>query len=157
MLPSPATEHRKSENLALRPSANAWRSPAQSGIGAREPLTQRKRQRGPPNRHLETPQPRQGRRRRDRHRRDRRGKVPHRPHQRHAAPPDILGKLGAGDNSGCGGPFVHSGSGAGSGFKSNVVYAVDGSRVAVLLLNGTRSATAFARSSAAANSLYCAA
>jgi D-alanyl-D-alanine carboxypeptidase len=70
--------------------------------------------------------------------------------------PDVLGELGAGDPSGCGGAFVHSGSGAGNGFKSDVVYAVDGSRVAVLLLNGTRGATGFARSAAAANKLYCA-
>jgi D-alanyl-D-alanine carboxypeptidase len=70
--------------------------------------------------------------------------------------PDVLGELGAGDPSGCGGAFVHSGSGAGNGFKSDVVYAVDGSRVAVLLLNGTRGATGFARSAAAANNLYCA-
>jgi D-alanyl-D-alanine carboxypeptidase len=71
--------------------------------------------------------------------------------------PSIVGELGAGDPSGCGGPFVHSGSGAGNGYKSDVVYAVDGSRVAVLLLNGVRSGgTGFARSAAAAGSLYCA-
>jgi D-alanyl-D-alanine carboxypeptidase len=70
----------------------------------------------------------------------------------------ILGELGAGDPSGCGGPHVHIGSGAGNGFKSDVVYSVDGSRVAVLLLNGrTPGETGFARSAAAANSLYCAA
>ena len=72
--------------------------------------------------------------------------------------PAFLGDLGAGDPSGCGGPFVHSGSGAGDGFKSDVVYAADGSRVAVLLLNGVRPGqTGWARSAAAAGSLYCAA
>ena len=71
--------------------------------------------------------------------------------------PSILGEIGAGDPSGCSGPLVHSGSGAGDGFKSDVVYAVDGSRVAVLLLNGnTPGETGFARAAAAANSLYCA-
>jgi D-alanyl-D-alanine carboxypeptidase len=71
--------------------------------------------------------------------------------------PKILGEIGAGDPSGCGGPFVHIGSGAGDGFKSDVIYAVDGSRVAVLLLNGrTPDETAYARAAAAANSLYCA-
>jgi D-alanyl-D-alanine carboxypeptidase len=71
---------------------------------------------------------------------------------------NILGELGAGDPSGCSGPFVHSGSGAGEGFKSDVVYAVDGSRVAVLLLNGVKpNETGFARAADAANSLYCAA
>lgn len=71
--------------------------------------------------------------------------------------PNILGELGAGDPSGCSGPSVHSGSGAGDGFKSDVVYAVDGSRVAVLLLNGVRPGeTGFARSATAAASLYCA-
>jgi len=72
---------------------------------------------------------------------------------------NILGELGAGDPSGCGGPFVHIGSGAGDGFKSDVVYAVDGSRVAVLLLNGVmpgETKTGWARSTAAAASLYCA-
>ena len=70
----------------------------------------------------------------------------------------ILGELGAGDPSGCSGPFVHVGSGAGNGFKSDVVYAVDGSRVAVLLLNGkTPGESGYARAAAAANSLYCAA
>jgi D-alanyl-D-alanine carboxypeptidase len=71
--------------------------------------------------------------------------------------PSILGELGSGDASGCGGPLVHSGSGAGNGFKSDVVYAVDGTRVAVLLLNGVRpNGTGFARAAAAAGSLYCA-
>ena len=70
--------------------------------------------------------------------------------------PNFLGNLGAGGPSGCGGPFVHIGSGAGDGFKSDVVYAVDGSRVAVLLLNGRSGEAAFARSAAAASSLYCA-
>jgi D-alanyl-D-alanine carboxypeptidase len=72
--------------------------------------------------------------------------------------PSILGEIGAGDPSGCGGPPVHIGSGAGDGFKSDVVYAVDGSRVAVLLLNGrTPGQTGYARAAAAANDLYCAA
>ena len=64
---------------------------------------------------------------------------------------------GAGDASGCGGPPFHTGSGAGDGFKSDVVYAADGSRVAVLLLTGrTASETGFARAAEAASSLYCA-
>jgi D-alanyl-D-alanine carboxypeptidase len=72
--------------------------------------------------------------------------------------PSIRGEIGAGDPSGCGGPPVHRGSGAGDGFKSAVVYAVDGSRVAVLLLNGrTAGETGFARAAAAASELYCAA
>jgi D-alanyl-D-alanine carboxypeptidase len=71
--------------------------------------------------------------------------------------PTMLGELGLGDPSGCGGPRVHAGSGAGNGFKSDVVYAVDGSRVAVLVLNGTRGQSAFRRAAAAANKLYCAA
>jgi len=71
--------------------------------------------------------------------------------------PSVRVELGAGDPSGCSGPFVHSGSGAGDGYKSDVVYAVDGSRVAVLLLNGVRPhGTGFARAAAAARSLYCA-
>jgi D-alanyl-D-alanine carboxypeptidase len=70
----------------------------------------------------------------------------------------VRGELGAGDPSGCGGPRVHLGSGAGDGFTSDVVYAVDGSRVAVLLLNGrTPGETGFARTAAAADKLYCAA
>lgn len=68
-----------------------------------------------------------------------------------------LTEIGSGDPSGCGGPPVHSGDGAGNGYKSNVVYAADGSRVAVLLLNGrTSGENEFARSAAAAASLYCA-
>jgi D-alanyl-D-alanine carboxypeptidase len=70
----------------------------------------------------------------------------------------ILDEIGSGDPSGCGGPLVHSGSGAGDGFKSDVVYAADGSRIAVLLLNGrTPGETGFARAAAAAGDLYCAA
>ncbi len=72
--------------------------------------------------------------------------------------PIVRGEIGAGDPSGCGGPLVHLGSGAGDGFQSDVVYAVDGSRVAVLLLNGrTPGQAGFARGAAAANNLYCAA
>jgi D-alanyl-D-alanine carboxypeptidase len=72
--------------------------------------------------------------------------------------PTILPEIGSGDPSGCGGPLVHSGSGAGDGFKSDVVYAADGRRVAVLLLNGRMPGeTGFARAAAAANGLYCAA
>lgn len=71
--------------------------------------------------------------------------------------PNSLGELGAGDPSGCSGPLVHSTNGAGDGFKSDVYYAVDGSRVAVLLLNGrTSGETEFARSAGAAAKLYCA-
>ena len=71
--------------------------------------------------------------------------------------PQLLRNLWAGNPSGCGDPLVYLGSGAGNGFKSDVVYAVDGSRVAVLLLNGVRpGGTGFARSAAAAGSLYCA-
>ncbi len=70
----------------------------------------------------------------------------------------ILHEIGSGDPSGCGGPLVHSGSGAGDGFKSDIVYAADGSRIAVLLLNGrTPGQTGFARAAAAANGLYCSA
>jgi D-alanyl-D-alanine carboxypeptidase len=70
--------------------------------------------------------------------------------------PAVLHELGAGDPSGCSRPRVHSGSGAGDGFKSDVVYAVDGSRVVVLLLNGkTPGETGDARAAAAANDLYC--
>jgi len=70
-----------------------------------------------------------------------------------------LGELGEGDRSGCGGPSVHGDPGAGEGFESNVVYAADGSRVAVLLLNGVtpgETRTGWARSTSAAASLYCA-
>ena len=70
--------------------------------------------------------------------------------------PGILGELGVGDPSGCSGPPVHSGSGAGNGFKSDVVYAVDGSRVAVLLLNGDTRRERVLPAAAAADSLYCA-
>jgi len=73
--------------------------------------------------------------------------------------PNILGELGTGDPSNCGGPSVHGDPGAGNGFTSDVVYAVDGSRVAVLLLNGVmpgETKTGWARSTAAAASLYCA-
>ena len=72
--------------------------------------------------------------------------------------PQFLNELSAGNPSGCGAPLVYLGSGAGNGFKSDVVYAIDGSRVAVLLLNGvTAGGSGFARSAAAAQSLYCAA
>jgi hypothetical protein len=40
--------------------------------------------------------------------------------------------LGAGEPSGCSGPLVYVGNGAGDSFKSDVVYAVDDRRVAVL-------------------------
>lgn len=71
--------------------------------------------------------------------------------------PSVMGELGAGEPSGCGGPLVHVGSGAGNGYKSDVVYAADGSRVAVVLLNGVRAqGIGFARAAAAARSLYCA-
>jgi D-alanyl-D-alanine carboxypeptidase len=70
----------------------------------------------------------------------------------------ILHEIGSGAPSGCGGPPVHSGIGAGDGFQSNVVYAADASRVAVVLLNGrTPGETEFARPAAAVNGLYCAA
>jgi CubicO group peptidase (beta-lactamase class C family) len=72
--------------------------------------------------------------------------------------PYFLSILWRGNPSGCSGPLVYLGSGAGNGFKSDVVYATDGSRVTVLLLNGiTPGESGFARSAAAANSLYCAA
>ena len=71
--------------------------------------------------------------------------------------PGALYELGPGDPSSCGGPPVHDVSGAGDGFISDVFYAADGSRVAVLLLNGrTSGETGSARSAAAAASLYCA-
>jgi D-alanyl-D-alanine carboxypeptidase len=72
--------------------------------------------------------------------------------------PNTQSELGAGDPSGCGGPSVHGDTGAGEGFVSTVVYAADGSRVAVLLLNGvssTEKAAGWARSTAAAANLYC--
>jgi hypothetical protein len=57
MLPSPATKRSKSKNLAPRPSATELRSPARAAIRARvNPLDQRNRRRGAPNRHFETPQ-----------------------------------------------------------------------------------------------------
>ena len=63
----------------------------------------------------------------------------------------FLDELWAGHPSGCGAPLVYLGSGAGDGFKSDVVYAIDGSRVTVLLLNGvTPGGSGFARSAAAA-------
>jgi CubicO group peptidase (beta-lactamase class C family) len=73
--------------------------------------------------------------------------------------PQFLTELGwVGNPSGCGRPLVYLGSGAGNGFKSDVVYAIDGSRVTVLLLNGiTPGESGFAHSAAAAGSLYCAA
>ena len=71
--------------------------------------------------------------------------------------PSILGELGPGDPSGCGAPPVHGDPGAGDGFKSDVVYAVDGSRIAVLLLNGkTPGETGYARAAEAVSDLYCA-
>jgi hypothetical protein len=71
--------------------------------------------------------------------------------------PSSVGELGAGDPSGCGGPPVHGDSAAGDGFKSDVLYAVNGTRVAVLLLNGkTHGQTVYARAAAAVNDLYCA-
>lgn len=73
--------------------------------------------------------------------------------------PDTLRELGTGDPSGCGGPSVHGDPGVGNGFESVVVNAADGSRVAVLLLNGVtpgETKTEWARSTAAAASLYCA-
>jgi D-alanyl-D-alanine carboxypeptidase len=70
----------------------------------------------------------------------------------------VRGEIGAGARSGCSGPRVHLGSGAGDWFESDVVYAIDGSRVAVLFLNGrTPGETGFARAAAAVNNLYCAA
>jgi D-alanyl-D-alanine carboxypeptidase len=70
--------------------------------------------------------------------------------------PAALAELGAGDPSSCGGPGVHDVSGAGDGFKSDIYYAADGSRVAVLLLNGrTPGEAGFERSAAAAANLYC--
>jgi D-alanyl-D-alanine carboxypeptidase len=69
----------------------------------------------------------------------------------------FLAELWRGSPSGCGGTLVYLGSGAGDGFASDVVYAIDGSRVAVLLLNGRKPGEdSFTRSAAAANSLYCA-
>jgi CubicO group peptidase (beta-lactamase class C family) len=72
--------------------------------------------------------------------------------------PGVIYETGTGDPSGCGGPNVHIGSGSGDGFKSEVVYAVDGSAVAVLLLNGRRAGEAGdARAGTAVQKLYCAA
>jgi hypothetical protein len=72
--------------------------------------------------------------------------------------PYFLSILWKGNPGGCGGSLVYLGSGSGNGFKSDVVYAIDGTRVTVLLLNGVRpGGSGFARSAAAAQSLYCAA
>jgi D-alanyl-D-alanine carboxypeptidase len=68
-----------------------------------------------------------------------------------------LSELGTGDPSSCGGPSVRSDNGAGDGFASDFVSAVDGSRLAVLLLNeGTPSKSEFTRAAAAVAGLYCA-
>lgn len=72
-------------------------------------------------------------------------------------PPSVLGELGPGDPSGCGGPPVHGDPAAGDGFRSHVIYAADGSRAAVLLLNGNAPGeTGNARAAAAVTDLYCA-
>ncbi len=69
----------------------------------------------------------------------------------------LLKELWRGTPSGCGDTDVYLGSGAGDGYMSNVVWAVDGSRVAVVLLNGRRSSrNDLARAAAAAADLYCA-
>jgi D-alanyl-D-alanine carboxypeptidase len=71
--------------------------------------------------------------------------------------PPLLKELWRGNPSGCGNADVYTGSGAGDGFVSNVIWAVDGSRVAVVLLNGRRPGkNDLARSAAAAQDLYCA-
>ena len=61
----------------------------------------------------------------------------------------------AGNETGCGG-VAYGHSGAGAGFKSDVWVSGDGSRVAVLLLNGRGDANTDARAGAAMRSLYCA-
>jgi len=61
----------------------------------------------------------------------------------------------AGNDTGCGG-VAYGHSGAGAGFKSDVWVSGDGSRVAVLLLNGRGDANTDARAGAAMRSLYCA-
>lgn len=71
--------------------------------------------------------------------------------------PALLRELWRSSSSGCGGAEIYAGTGAGDGFLSNVVWAIDRNRVAVLLLNGRRPGeTALARSAAAAANLYCA-
>ena len=60
-----------------------------------------------------------------------------------------------GDRTGCGIAYGHGG--AGSGFKTNVWVSGDGSRVAVLLLNGRGDDLADARANVALQELYCAA
>jgi hypothetical protein len=62
-----------------------------------------------------------------------------------------------GTSSRCGG-VVHGGNGGGNAFKSNVLVGDDGSRIAVLLLNGrTRDGAGDERAAAAALRLFCAA
>jgi D-alanyl-D-alanine carboxypeptidase len=71
--------------------------------------------------------------------------------------PPLLAELWRGSPSGCGGRQVYVGSGAGDGFTANVVWAVAGSRVAVLLLNGrSPGKNDLERTAAAAANLYCA-
>jgi D-alanyl-D-alanine carboxypeptidase len=69
----------------------------------------------------------------------------------------LVALWGSGADSGCGrGAYV--GSGAGSAYKTNVVVNGDGSRIAVLLLNGrTANGRGDPTAAAAALGLYCAA
>jgi hypothetical protein len=71
--------------------------------------------------------------------------------------PDILGELGAGDPSGCSGPLVHIGSGAGNGVNqtSSTPSTAAGSPCSSSTAR-TPGETGYARAAAAANSLYCA-
>jgi D-alanyl-D-alanine carboxypeptidase len=62
----------------------------------------------------------------------------------------------AGEATGCGG-VAYGHSGASAAFKANVWVSGDGSRVAVLLLNGRRDDATDARAGAALARLYCAA
>jgi hypothetical protein len=69
----------------------------------------------------------------------------------------LVGLWGGGSQSGCArGAYV--GSGAGDAYKTNVLVNGDGSRVAVLLLNGrTASSSGDETAGATALRLYCAA
>ena len=60
-----------------------------------------------------------------------------------------------GEGGPCGQAYGHSGAGA--GFKANVLVSAEGGRVAVLLLNGRRDAAADARAGQAVWRLFCAA
>jgi D-alanyl-D-alanine carboxypeptidase len=72
----------------------------------------------------------------------------------HVARMKAGGFWSAGNETGCGG-VAYGHSGAGAGFKTDVWVSGDGSRVAVLLLNGRGDADTDARAGTAMRSLYC--